>query len=65
VSTRDARVRPSLRRGDLVTIRDAGAYAGSLASTYNGRRCTAQILSAQDDLRRIRLRGRGCVRTIN
>ena len=28
---------PPLRRGDLVAIRDAGAYAASLASTYNGR----------------------------
>ncbi|MBA2381158.1 MAG: diaminopimelate decarboxylase [Chloroflexi bacterium] len=28
---------PPLRRGDLVAIRDAGAYAASLSMTYNGR----------------------------
>ena len=28
---------PPLRRGDLVAIADAGAYAASLSSTYNGR----------------------------
>ena len=30
-------VLPPLRRGDLLAIRDAGAYAAALASTYNGR----------------------------
>jgi diaminopimelate decarboxylase len=34
---------PSLRRGDLVAIRDAGAYAASLASTYNGRPRAPQV----------------------
>jgi len=28
---------PPLRRGDLVAIADAGAYAASQASRYNGR----------------------------
>ena len=37
-----------LRRGDLVTIRDAGAYAASLASTYNGRPGPPQILRETD-----------------
>ncbi len=35
---------PPLRRGDLLTIRDAGAYAASLASTYNGRPSLTQVL---------------------
>jgi diaminopimelate decarboxylase len=39
---------PSLRRGDLVAIRDAGAYAASLASSYNGRPRPPQILLEPD-----------------
>lgn len=39
---------PALRRGDLVAIRDAGAYAASLASTYNGRPRPAQLLLEPD-----------------
>ena len=39
---------PPLRRGDLVAIRDAGAYGASLASTYNGRPRPPQILLAAD-----------------
>jgi diaminopimelate decarboxylase len=35
---------PPLRRGDLVAIRDAGAYAASLSSTYNGRPRPPQIV---------------------
>jgi diaminopimelate decarboxylase len=35
---------PALRRGDLVAISDAGAYAASLASTYNGRPRAAQVI---------------------
>jgi diaminopimelate decarboxylase len=35
---------PPLVRGDLVVIRDAGAYASSLASTYNGRPRAAQVV---------------------
>ena len=35
---------PSLRRGDLVAIADAGAYAASQSSTYNGRARPAQVL---------------------
>ena len=34
---------PPLRRGDIVAIRDAGAYAASLASTYNGRPRAPQV----------------------
>jgi diaminopimelate decarboxylase len=39
---------PPLRRGDLVAIADAGAYATSLGSTYNGRPRPPQILRAMD-----------------
>ena len=39
---------PPLRRGDLVVISDAGAYAASLASTYNGRPRPPQLLLGSD-----------------
>ena len=50
---------PPLRRGDLVAIRDAGAYATSLGSAYNGRPRPAQVVIDRDGtLRTIRRRGR-------
>ena len=39
---------PPLRRGDLVAIRDAGAYAAALSSTYNGRPRPAQVVLEPD-----------------
>jgi diaminopimelate decarboxylase len=46
---------PPLRRGDLVAISEAGAYAASLASTYNGRPRAPQVLVEMDGhLRRAR-----------
>ncbi|MFL5751083.1 MAG: diaminopimelate decarboxylase family protein [Chloroflexota bacterium] len=39
---------PPLRRGDLVAIREAGAYAASLGSTYNGRPRPPQVLLGPD-----------------
>jgi len=39
---------PPLRRGDLVAIADAGAYATSLGSTYNGRPRPPQVLVEMD-----------------
>ena len=39
---------PPLERGDLVAIRDAGAYAASLASTYNGRPRPPQVILTTD-----------------
>ena len=39
---------PPLRRGDLVAIRDAGAYAASLSSTYNGRPRPPQVIVETD-----------------
>lgn len=39
---------PPLRRGDIVAIADTGAYAASLASTYNGRPRARQVLVDRD-----------------
>jgi len=39
---------PPLRRGDIVAIRDAGAYAASQSSTYNGRPRPPQVLLHPD-----------------
>jgi diaminopimelate decarboxylase len=41
---------PPLRRGDLVAIADAGAYATSLGSAYNGRPRPPQILRGTDGI---------------
>jgi diaminopimelate decarboxylase len=50
---------PPLRRGDLVAIRDAGAYGTSLSSTYNGRPRPPQILLHADGrLEVVRRRGK-------
>jgi diaminopimelate decarboxylase len=49
---------PPLRRGDLVAIRDAGAYATSQSSTYNGRPRAPQVLLERDgSLSLLRRRG--------
>jgi diaminopimelate decarboxylase len=37
---------PPLRRGDLVAIRDTGAYSASQGSTYNGRPRPPQVILA-------------------
>jgi diaminopimelate decarboxylase len=39
---------PPMRRGDLVAIADAGAYAASLGSAYNGRPRPPQVLLGTD-----------------
>jgi len=44
---------PPLQRDDLVAIADAGAYAASQASTYNGRARPPQVLLEQDGTLRI------------
>jgi len=44
---------PPLRRGDLVAIADAGAYAASLGSTYNGRPRPPQVLLDGDGTLRL------------
>ena len=51
---------PALRRGDLVAIRDAGAYAASFSSTYNGRPLAPQIVREVDG-RLVLVRRRGSV----
>jgi diaminopimelate decarboxylase len=38
----------ALRRGDLVVIRDAGAYSASLGSAYNGRPRPPQVILERD-----------------
>jgi diaminopimelate decarboxylase len=49
---------PPLRRGDIVTIHDAGAYGAVLGSTYNGRPRPPQVLLEEDrSLRLVRRRG--------
>jgi diaminopimelate decarboxylase len=45
---------PPLRRGDLVAIADAGAYAASLSSTYNGRPRAPQVFLDAGGLRLVR-----------
>ncbi len=50
---------PPLRRGDLVAIHDAGAYAASMGSTYNGRPRPPQVILEPDGrLTLARRRGR-------
>ncbi len=51
---------PALRRGDIVAIRDAGAYAASFSSTYNGRPRPPQLM-LEDDGRLTVVRRRGSV----
>jgi diaminopimelate decarboxylase len=54
---------PPLRRGDLVAIREAGAYGASLSSTYNGRPRPPQILLHVDGRLEV-IRRRGTVTTL-
>ncbi len=54
---------PELQRGDLVAIRDTGAYAASLGSTYNGRPRPPQVL-LEPDGRLVLARRRGSVATL-
>ena len=49
---------PLLRRGDLVAIADAGAYAASLSSTYNGRPRAPQVVVEGDGRFRLIRRAR-------
>jgi diaminopimelate decarboxylase len=54
---------PPLRRGDLAAILDTGAYAASLASTYNGRPLPPQILRLPDGSLSV-ARRRGTIRRL-
>ncbi|OGN87369.1 MAG: hypothetical protein A2X23_05475 [Chloroflexi bacterium GWC2_73_18] len=49
---------PPLRRGDLVAIAQAGAYASSMSSTYNGRARAAEVGMDRGALRVLRPRAR-------
>jgi diaminopimelate decarboxylase len=49
---------PPLRRGDLVAIGLAGAYASAMASTYNGRPRSPELAWDGGRLRVLRRRGR-------
>lgn len=53
---------PPLRRGDLVAIRQAGAYAASQSSAYNGRPRPPQVLL--DDGRLVLARRRGSIASL-
>jgi diaminopimelate decarboxylase len=49
---------PELRRGDLVAIRDAGAYGSSMSSRYNGRPRPAEVaIEADGSIQLVRRRG--------
>ncbi len=54
---------PALQRGDLVAIRDAGAYASSQGSSYNGRPRAPQVL-LEPDGRLVVGRRRGAVASL-
>jgi diaminopimelate decarboxylase len=54
---------PALRRGDLVAIGWAGAYAASMAMAYNGRPAAPQVLLDDDGRLTLgRRRGRATLR---
>jgi diaminopimelate decarboxylase len=48
---------PALRRGDVVAIGGAGAYASSMASTYNGRPRPPELAWDGEDVSLLRRRG--------
>jgi len=50
------RALPRLAPGDLVCIHDAGAYAASMASNYNGQPFAAEVLVDGEEARVIRER---------
>jgi diaminopimelate decarboxylase len=54
---------PPLRRGDLVAIADAGAYAASMRSAYNGRLRPAEVF-VEPDGRLTLARRRGSLGTL-
>lgn len=54
---------PALRRGDLVAIRDAGAYGSSQRSAYNGRPSPPQVI-LEPDGRLVLARRRGSLASL-
>ena len=51
-----ARRLPPLAAGDLLAVRDAGAYGAVMASTYNGRPLPAEVMVRGDAVAAIRPR---------
>ena len=47
---------PPLERGDLLVLRDAGAYGFSMSSNYNGRPLTAEVMVEADRAELVRRR---------
>ncbi len=47
---------PKMKAGDLLAIKDVGAYGASMASTYNTRPLVPEVLVEGDDIRVIRRR---------
>jgi diaminopimelate decarboxylase len=54
---------PPLRRGDLVAVGHAGAYASAMSSTYNGRPRPPEVLLEPDGSRTV-LRRRATLRSL-
>jgi diaminopimelate decarboxylase len=50
------RMLPPLEVGDLVVVRDAGAYSAVMASNYNRRTIAAEVLVADGQPRVVRRR---------
>jgi diaminopimelate decarboxylase len=50
------RLLPQVKRGDLLVLRGAGAYAASMASNYNTRPLAPEVLVSKDSISVIRER---------
>ncbi|MBR45528.1 MAG: diaminopimelate decarboxylase [Rhodospirillaceae bacterium] len=50
------RIMPELRAGDLIAVRDAGAYGAVMASNYNSRLTAAEVMVRGGDAALIRAR---------
>ena len=49
---------PPLERGDLLALRDAGAYGFAMSSNYNGRPLTAEVMVQGERVDLVRRRQR-------
>ena len=47
---------PPLERGDLLVLRDTGAYGFSMSSNYNGRTLAAEVMVEGDRAELVRRR---------
>jgi len=50
------RTLPEVRAGDLIAVRDAGAYGAVMSSNYNSRLSAAEVMVKADDVELIRSR---------